>query len=59
MKSLGYLVTTNDVNGLMTKGLIGEKESQKGELFSTIDVKELSKVLPYWELIYTLEKVQR
>jgi CRP/FNR family transcriptional regulator, cyclic AMP receptor protein len=59
MKALGHLVTTNDVNGLMTKGLIGEKESQKGELFSTFSVADLSRLLPFWELIYTLEKVQR
>jgi CRP-like cAMP-binding protein len=59
MKSLGYLVTTNDVNGLMTKGVIGEKESQKGELFTTFELKSVQKILPFWELIYTLEKVQR
>ncbi|HEX4924562.1 MAG TPA: Crp/Fnr family transcriptional regulator [Bdellovibrionales bacterium] len=59
MKVLGHLVTANDVNGLISKGVIGDKESQKGELFTSFSLKDLQRILPFWELIYTLEKVTR
>lgn len=59
MKSLGYVLTTNDVNSLISKGIIGEKEAIKNELFTTFDIKNIEKLIPFWEIIYTLDKVQR
>jgi len=59
MKTLGYVLTTNDVNPLISKKLCGEKESAKNELFVTFDLALLEKLLPYWEIIYTLDKVRR
>jgi CRP/FNR family transcriptional regulator, cyclic AMP receptor protein len=59
MKSLGYVLTTNDANSLITKGLIGEKEAVKNELFCSFDLKNIEKLIPFWEIIYTLDKVQR
>jgi CRP/FNR family cyclic AMP-dependent transcriptional regulator len=59
MKAMGYVLTTNDVNSLVTKKLLGEKESSKNELFTTFDIKNLERIVPFWEIIYTLEKVQR
>ncbi len=59
MKSLGYVLTTTDVNSLMTKGLIAEKESAKNELFTKFDLNKFEQLIPFWEIIYTLEKVPR
>lgn len=59
MKALGHVLTTNDFNSVITKGLVGEKEAAKGEMFVSYDVKNLERLLPFWEIIYTLEKVPR
>ncbi|MEQ1875991.1 MAG: Crp/Fnr family transcriptional regulator [Bdellovibrionia bacterium] len=59
MKQIGYLVTANDVNGIVAKGVVGDKEAQKGEFFISFVLKDVQKILPFWELIYTLEKVTR
>ncbi|MGE3974789.1 MAG: Crp/Fnr family transcriptional regulator [Bdellovibrionales bacterium] len=59
MKTLGHVLTTNDANSLIQKGLISEKESAKNELFTSFDLKNLERILPFWEIIYTLDKVAR
>lgn len=59
MKSLGHVITVNEFNPLVKKNLIGEKESQNNELFSTFKMAEVEKILPFWELIYALDKIQR
>ncbi len=59
MKALGHVLTTNDFNSVITKALVGEKESAKNELFVSFDLKNLERIIPFWEIIYTLEKVAR
>jgi len=59
MKALGHVLTTNDFNSVISKNLVGEKESAKNELFVSFDLKKLESILPFWEIIYTLEKVPR
>jgi len=59
MKELTYVLTTNDFNGLVNKKLVGEPESSNGELFIKFEMDPLQKLLSYWEIVYTLERVQR
>jgi CRP-like cAMP-binding protein len=59
MKALGHVLTTNDVNSLITKGLCGEKESAGSEIFVKFDIKNVERLIPFWEIIYALDKVAR
>ena len=60
MKDLNNLFNVNDADPLAEKGLVEEKQSAAGgQLTMKIKYQELASQLPYWELIYTLKKVQR
>ena len=60
MKALGSVVTVNDVNSLISKGVITDKVSGgNGELFTSFNLNDVARIIPFWELIYTLEKVTK
>jgi len=59
MKDLQYLVSVNDYASVIEKGLAGEKSSEKDGVAVTVDMKQLEKIYPYWELIYLIEKQDR
>lgn len=56
MKDLGQLISINDYSGIIEKGLVGEKSSEKDGVSVSIDLAMLEKIHPYWELIYLIEK---
>lgn len=60
MKDLNNLFNVNDADPLAEKGLVEEKQSGAGgQLTMKIKYTELAQQMPFWELIYTLKKVQR
>ncbi|MDZ4678295.1 MAG: Crp/Fnr family transcriptional regulator [Oligoflexia bacterium] len=54
MKELSYLVGINDVNGLVQKQLVSDKISEKDGTYIKLDLKELERIYPYWQLYYAL-----
>lgn len=54
MKELGYLVGINDSNGLISKGLVSDKISEKDGTYVKVDRKELERIYPYWQLFYAI-----
>ncbi|MCB0342417.1 MAG: Crp/Fnr family transcriptional regulator [Bdellovibrionales bacterium] len=60
LKDLGIPTTTNDSDGLAKKGLVQDKQSAEGgELTQTFLLPELEKILPFWEIVYTIEKYNK
>ena len=60
MKDLNNLFNVNDADTLAEKGLAQEKQSAAGgQLTMKFKYQELATQIPYWEMIYTLKKVQR
>lgn len=60
MKDLNNLFNVNDADPLVEKGLVEEKQSGDGGILTMkIKYNELAQQMPYWEIIYTLKKVQR
>lgn len=58
MRDLNSLFGVNDADPLAAKGLAQEKQSEQGGMLSMkFNLNELSAVLPYWEIIYTMKKV--
>ncbi|MCB0394403.1 MAG: hypothetical protein KDD25_07580, partial [Bdellovibrionales bacterium] len=58
MKDLGYVVTVPEWDPLIERKLVGEKIQEKEGVYAEVDFKELSKITPYWEVIFTVEKIQ-
>lgn len=58
MKDLSALFNVNDADSLAEKKLVHEKQSEQGGTLSMkFNINELSVILPYWEIVYTLKKV--
>lgn len=58
MKDLGKVIDVNAADGIADKGLIQEKQSGDGGIVtSQFNIEELSTILPYWEIVYTLTKI--
>jgi CRP/FNR family cyclic AMP-dependent transcriptional regulator len=58
MRDLHYVVNTSDSDGLAQKGLVEDKQSEEGGVLTQrFSLEQVKAVLPYWELIYTLQKV--
>lgn len=59
MRDLQYLVGVNDADPLAAKGLTQEKVSGEGGVIKmTFKLDELEKILPFWEIVFTLRKIQ-
>lgn len=59
MKDLQYLVGVNDADSLSAKGLTQEKVSAEGgKLTMTFNLPEIEKIVPFWEIVFTLRKIQ-
>ena len=52
MKDLQFLVKVEEFDGLINKGLLGDKMQEDGNIFSQMDIKELERIIPFWQLIY-------
>lgn len=56
MKDTGSLIQLNNWNSLIEKGLLSEKTSEPdGQQATTFDLKEIERILPYWEIVYGIE----
>lgn len=58
MRDLGWVLDVDAVNSLIEKGLTSDKMSEEGKLSVLAEIDEMKRVLPYWEIIYALKKVQ-
>lgn len=58
MRDLGWVLDVDAVNSLIEKGLASDKMSEEGKLSTFIELDEMKRILPYWEIIYALKKVQ-
>ena len=57
MKDLGYLVSVNDSDSLVEKGLAQDKQSSEGgAITQDFVLKDIDKILPFWEIIHYLSK---
>ncbi len=60
MKELGYLIKLEETLPLIEKKLLGEQVMEEGGVVSaTVQLEELEKITPFWEIIYALGKVKR
>jgi CRP/FNR family cyclic AMP-dependent transcriptional regulator len=59
MRDLGYVVQGTDYDTLIEKKVISEKISGEAGLFLDYKLKDLERILPYWEIIYAIEKLNR
>ena len=58
MKDLHHLIGVNDADGLSSKGLVNEKISAEGgKLLMSFVYEDVAKVLPYWEMVYSITKI--
>lgn len=59
MKELGYLIRVEETQGLAEKKLIGDHLMVDGQVQTSVNVEELEKTAPFWNIIYQLKKVTR
>lgn len=59
MKDLNYLVRVDDLETLIKKGLINEKTTGADGIYVKFDLPEMKTRIPYWELVYSLEKATK
>jgi CRP-like cAMP-binding protein len=59
MKELGYLIRVEETNGLSEKKIIGDHVMQDGVVSATVQVEELEKTAPFWNIVYQLKKITR
>lgn len=60
MKDLGYLIKVEETLPLIEKKLMGEQIMEEGgNVSSAVQLEELEKITPFWEIIYALGKVKR
>ncbi len=58
MRDLGWVLDVDAVNSLVEKGFTSDKMSEESKLSIFAEIDEMKRVLPYWEIIYALKKVQ-
>jgi CRP-like cAMP-binding protein len=59
MRELGDLIRIDDVNGLIAKKVISDKQMEANGIFVFMEVPVVEKLSPFWTLIYALKKVTR
>jgi len=59
MKELGYLIRVEETAGLSEKKLIGDHMMQEGSVSAFVNVEELEKTAPFWNIVYQLKKITR
>ena len=57
MKDLSQVIDVNAPNSLIEKGLCEEKQTKEGHLTMGFNIDEISRITPYWQLVFTLLKV--
>jgi CRP/FNR family transcriptional regulator, cyclic AMP receptor protein len=59
MKEIGDLIRVDDVNGLISKKVLSDKQMESNGIFVFLDLAQVEKLSPFWTLIYALKKVNR
>ena len=59
MKELGDLIRVDDVNSLIAKKVISDKQMESNGIYTFIEIQVVEKLSPFWTLIYALKKVTR
>lgn len=59
MKELGDLIRVDDVNSLIAKKVISDKQMEGSGIYTFIEISAVEKLSPFWSLIYALKKVTR
>jgi CRP-like cAMP-binding protein len=59
MKELGDVIRVDDVNSLITKKIISDKQMESGGIFVFIELPIVEKLSPFWTLIHALKRVTR
>lgn len=60
MKDLGYLFNVIDADPLAVKGLVQEKVSEDGGILTMkFHMADVSKVHPYWKIVYALKNAKK
>lgn len=58
MRDLNYLVSVNDVESLIEKKILTDKQSgDGGAVTTTLNVQETDALVPFWEIVYSLGKI--
>jgi CRP/FNR family transcriptional regulator, cyclic AMP receptor protein len=55
VKDLDYLVDTNQYESLIAKKAVSEKSQEANGLSISFDPKELARILPFWELLFSIQ----
>ena len=55
VKDLDYLVDVNQYDGLIAKKVVSEKIQEADGLSISYDLKELTRLVPFWQLIYVIQ----
>jgi len=58
MRDLGYVLGPDDFNSLISKGLVSDKLSENGFVSVWIDLTNLKRIHPIWEIIHSLKRIQ-
>lgn len=60
MRDLNFLFGVNDADPFAEKGLVNEKQSEAGGTLSMkFKLEDVSTIVPFWEIVYTLKKVNK
>lgn len=59
MKEVGTLVRVEETLPLIEKKIMGDQMMKDGAVYSTCNRDELAKIIPFWQIIYTLKRVTR
>ena len=59
MKDLNELIKADQVDGLVEKGLCGEKMMTDGNVQAPVNIEEIEPLIHYWTIIYALGKIQK
>lgn len=59
MRELGFVIKVDDVNSLIEKKVLSDKIMEEKGIFTMVQVEELEKTSPFWNIIYSLKKITR
>jgi CRP/FNR family transcriptional regulator, cyclic AMP receptor protein len=60
MKELGYVIKVDDLNPLIEKKFMSEKSMEDGGIVtSTLAIDEIEKIVPFWQIVYSLKRITR
>lgn len=58
MRELGHLIKVEETHALVANKLIGEHMMEPSGVFVTVEMNELSKIVPFWNIVFQLKKIR-